>query len=197
MITVLAYSETTSGNCPECGHLSSRASTAGITAPSPTCPGADAASGWWCGCIASSAPGQHIGARPSAKLLRLWLSAMRAGPLASGSSWSVLAMSCSPDTVPRLLHRLPGEPVEAPRVVSLDNWAWRRGHRYGTLIRDLERHRRLDVLPDREVASVAAWLRRYPSSEIISRDRSDTSATAARPGAPQALQVTDKRNLLK
>ena len=44
---------------------------------------------------------------------------------------------------------------------------------------------------------MAAWLKRYPSIEIISRDRSDTYATAARLGAPQALQVTDKWHLLK
>jgi transposase len=109
----------------------------------------------------------------------------------------VLGMRCSPDTLLRLLHRLPDDPVEPPRVVSLDDWAWRRGHRYGTLICDLERHRRLDVLPDRDAAQVAAWLKRYPSIEIISRDRSDTYATAAKLGAPQAIQVTDKWHLLK
>jgi transposase len=108
-----------------------------------------------------------------------------------------LGMSCSPYTLLRLLRRLPDDPIEPPRVVSLDEWAWRRGHRYGTLICDLERHRRLDVLPDREAASAGAWLKRYPSIEIISRDRSDTYATAARLGAPQALQVTDKWHLLK
>ncbi|TMD65872.1 MAG: hypothetical protein E6I91_09665 [Chloroflexi bacterium] len=53
------------------------------------------------------------------------------------------------------------------------------------------------MLPDREVASVAAWLKHYPSIEIISRDRSDTYATAARLAAPQAIQVTDKWHLLK
>jgi transposase len=110
---------------------------------------------------------------------------------------AVLQMRCSPDTLLRLLRRLPDEPFEPPRVVSLDDWAWRRGHRYGTLICDLERHRRLDLLPDREAASVAAWLKRYPSIEIISRDRSDTYATAARLGAPQALQVADRWHLLK
>ena len=106
-------------------------------------------------------------------------------------------MRCSPDTLLRLLRRLPNAPFEPPRVVSLDDWAWRRGHRYGTLICDLERHRRLDVLPDRDAASVAAWLERYPSIEIISRDRSDTYATAAKKGAPQAIQITDRWHLLK
>ncbi len=52
----------------------------------------------------------------------------------------------------------------AGSVVSLDDWAWRRGHRYGTLICDLERHRRLDILPDRDAASGAAWLKQYPES---------------------------------
>ncbi|GHO87559.1 transposase family protein [Dictyobacter formicarum] len=62
-----------------------------------------------------------------------------------------LKMFCSPDTLLRMLRCLPDKPVEPPRVVSLDDWSWRKGHRYGTLICDLERHRRLDVLPDRDV----------------------------------------------
>jgi len=68
-------------------------------------------------------------------------------------------MRCSPDTLLCLLRRLPEEPNAPPRVVNLDDWAWRKEHRYGTIICDLERHRRLDVLPDRDVDQVAAWLR--------------------------------------
>lgn len=109
----------------------------------------------------------------------------------------ILGMRCSPNTLLRLLRRLPEEPLETPRVISVDDWAWRKGHRYGTLVCDLERHRRLDVLPNRDATQVAAWLKRYPSIEIISRDRSDTYATAARLGAPQAIQVTDRWHLLK
>jgi len=94
-----------------------------------------------------------------------------------------------------VLRRLPDDPIEPPRVVSLDDWAWRRGSRYGTIICDLERHRRLDVLPDRDAASAAAWLKRYPSIEIISRDRGGDYAEAARVGAPQAVQVADRFHL--
>jgi len=107
----------------------------------------------------------------------------------------ILGMSCSPDTLLRLLRRLPDHPIEPPRVVSLDDWAWRRGSRYGTMICDLERHRRLDLLPDRDVKSAAAWLARYPSIEIVSRDRGGEYAEAARIGAPQAVQIADRFHL--
>jgi transposase len=107
----------------------------------------------------------------------------------------ILGMVCSPDTLLRLLRGLPDNPIEPPRVVSLDDWAWRRGSRYGTIICDLERHRRLDILPDRDAASAAAWLARYPSIEIVSRDRGGEYAEAARVGAPQAVQIADRFHL--
>lgn len=101
-------------------------------------------------------------------------------------------MTCSSYTLLRLLRRLPDASIEPPRVVSVDDWAWRRGSRYRTIICDLERHRRLDVLPDRDSMSVTAWLKRYPSIEIVSRDRGGAYAEAARIGAPQAVQVADR-----
>jgi transposase len=107
----------------------------------------------------------------------------------------ILGMRCSPDTLLRLLRRLPDDPIEPPRVVSLDDWAWRRGSHYGTIICDLERHRRLDLLPDREATSAAAWLARYPSIEIVSRDQGGEYAEAARTGAPQAVQIADRFHL--
>lgn len=108
---------------------------------------------------------------------------------------TVLGMKCSPDTLLRLLRHLPDRPIEPPRVVSLDDWSWRRGSRYGTIICDLERHCRLDLLPDRDSTSAAAWLARYPSIEIVSRDRAGEYAEAARLGAPQAVQVADRFHL--
>jgi transposase len=56
-------------------------------------------------------------------------------------------------------------------VIGIDDWAWRKGHRYGTAVCDLERRRIIDVLADRETATVQAWLAARPSIEFIARDR--------------------------
>jgi transposase len=103
-----------------------------------------------------------------------------------------LGISGSRDTILRLLHQ--GDlPVPAPpHVVGVDEWAWKRGRRYGTLLCDLERGIPIDVLPDRSVESVSAWFKSYPSIQVISRDRSSEFAAAASKGAPQAVQVADR-----
>jgi len=64
------------------------------------------------------------------------------------------------------------------RVVGVDDWAWRKGHNYGTIVVDLERREVVDVLPDRSTASISAWLERRPEIEIVSRDRCGSYAHA-------------------
>lgn len=108
-----------------------------------------------------------------------------------------LKLPCSADILLRCVRRVPLEPIGMPRVIGLDEWAWRKGHHYGSIICDLEQHRPLDLLPNRNVATVAAWLKQYPSIEVISRDRSGGFAEAAKQGAPQAVQVADKWHVLK
>jgi transposase len=73
----------------------------------------------------------------------------------------------------------------------LDDWSWKRGLRYGTLICDLESNKPLDVLADRSVETVSAWLEKRPSIQVVSRDRSSEYAAAISKGTPQALQVAD------
>jgi len=89
------------------------------------------------------------------------------------------------------------EPIPAPRVVGIDDWAFRKGQRYGTILCDLERHCVIDLLADRSSQSAARWFRDHPTIEIISRDRGGIYAQAAREGAPQALQIADRWHLLK
>ena len=85
---------------------------------------------------------------------------------------------------------------EQLRVIGIDDWAWRRGRRYGTLICDLERRRIVDLLPDREPATVEAWLARHPGIEIVARDRDAGYGRAVSRALPNAVQVADRWHLL-
>ena len=98
----------------------------------------------------------------------------------------------SPSTVLRGPQATPLPEPGPCKKIGLDDFAFRRGRTYGTLIGDLETHRLIDVLPDRSVATVVAWLAAHPEIELISRDRAADYATAATQGAPQALQVCDR-----
>ena len=75
--------------------------------------------------------------------------------------------------------------------------AFRRGTTDGTILVDLAAHTVVDLLPDRTAATLAAWLRRQPSVEVIARDRSTEYTRAATEAAPHALQVADRWHLLR
>ena len=87
--------------------------------------------------------------------------------------------------------------MAAVHVAGVDDWAWRKGSNYGTIIVDLERREVVDVLVDRSAASTATAFKDHPDVEVVSRDRAGLYAEAAREGAPQARQVADRFHLLQ
>jgi transposase len=108
-----------------------------------------------------------------------------------------LLLPVSKDTLLRIVRRHAASPPDLPRVVGIDDWAFKRGQRYGTIVVDLERRRIVDLLPDREAATVAAWLAARPSIGVIARDRGAGYIQAATDGRPEAIQVADRWHLME
>jgi transposase len=107
------------------------------------------------------------------------------------------AMPTSADTLLRRVKQAGAPPSPTPRFVGIDDWAWCKGQSYGTIVVDLETSEVIDLLPDRDAATVKAWLAAHPGIELVSRDRSASYAQAATEAASKAQQVADRWHLLK
>ena len=108
-----------------------------------------------------------------------------------------LMVPVSNDTLLRVIRRRASKPAENLSVIGIDDFAWRRNHRYGTIVCDLERRRTVTLLPDREPATSEAWLRHHPSITIVARDRGGGYGQAVRKALPQASQVADRWHLME
>lgn len=99
-------------------------------------------------------------------------------------------------TILRRIIALPTEPVEQVTQIGIDDFSFRRGCKFGTIIVDLRTHKVLDVLPDRTAETSAAWMATHPEIELVSRDRGGDYAAAARKAVPGATQTADRFHLL-
>ena len=108
-----------------------------------------------------------------------------------------LGIQTSPTTILRRIMAVPPPPQEGVSALGIDEFALRRGQRYGTILGDLRRHQVMDLLPDRHVETAAAWMKQHPEIELVSRDRGGDYAAAVTVGAPQASQCADRFHLLK
>ena len=123
---------------------------------------------------------------------------LRGGGQAGADTASELGISGSRDTILRLLRQSQPSARAEPHVIGLDDWAWKRRLRYGTLICDLERGLPIDLLADRSVETVSAWLKKHPSIDTISRDGgSRVCFSHQKRGSTGCARVSDRWHLVK
>jgi transposase len=132
--------------------------------------------------------------RATAQVLSIGLS-MGGRPGARVCQLTGLPFSAS--TILRILRRIPAPEINTPTVLGVDDFAFRKGNSYGTILIDLEKRKPVDLLPDREGKTLENWLLAHPGVAIFSRDRSSIYANAIRNICPEAIQVADRWHLLK
>jgi len=108
-----------------------------------------------------------------------------------------LGMITSATTLLRRLRVIACPPPQSVRILGVDDWAWKKGQTYGTILVDLEKRCPIELLADRKEETLTAWLWTHPEIEVISRDRGGAYAAAAKKGARQAQQIADKFHILK
>src|SRR6266487_6783420 len=100
-------------------------------------------------------------------------------------------------TIIRRMMALPTAPVQQVSELGIDDFSFRRGRKFGTILVDMQSHQVIDLLPDRTKESAAAWMSTHPEIKLVSRDRGGDYAAGAREGAPQATQIADRFHMYK
>ncbi len=132
---------------------------------------------------------------------RLIKALQAAGVITNGADAAQIAESFGvPTTAKTIIRRVLQLPLPSEgsvRKVGIDEWAWKKGQRYGTILVDLEKRRVVQLLAERSVETSKTWLRKHPEIDLVSRDRGKLFREAATNGAPQAKQVVDRFHLQK
>jgi transposase len=119
------------------------------------------------------------------------------GGKAGAAMSALIGLPSNRMTILRIIRRMP-PPVEAtPQMLGVDEWAYRRGRRYGTILVNLETGKPVDLLPDRQATTFAAWLKEHSGVQLISRDRAGEFARGATLGAPSAIQSADRFHVVR
>ena len=110
---------------------------------------------------------------------------------------NLISLPISPSTALRMIDSLPIPPTEKVTVLGVDDWAYRKGLTYGTVLVNMETGEVIDLLIGRDGVSLKGWLAKHPEIEIVTRDRASAYSSTVSSMLPNAIQVADKFHLLK
>ncbi len=105
-------------------------------------------------------------------------------------------LTVSSSTITRIAYSQQLPDINQPRVLGVDDWAYRKGVSYGTILIDMETSRPIDILPSRDGQALKSWLMKYNDVQIVTRDRASSYASAIIEACPNAIQVADRFHLL-
>ncbi len=108
-----------------------------------------------------------------------------------------LGYKASRNTLLGLIRKLPLPSSPDPQTLGVDDFAFCKRQKYGTILVDLDKSCPVALLPDRNADTLAQWLNQHPNIQVLSRDRSRTYKSAMDIGAPQAIQVADRFHILQ
>lgn len=128
---------------------------------------------------------------------RLQMIGLALGGAAGSRLGNHLGYASCGSTLLNHLQKLVLPDFEVPQILGVDDFAFRKGHQYGTILVNLETNQPIALLADRKADTLADWLREHPGVEILSRDRSKTYKSAMDKAAPEAIQVADRFHLVK
>ena len=107
-----------------------------------------------------------------------------------------LSIAVSSSTITRIAHSQQLLDIQQPKVLGVDDWAYRKGVSYGTILIDMETSRPIELLPSRDGQVLKDWLLKYNDVKIITRDRASSYAAAIIEVCPNAIQIADRFHLL-
>ena len=138
--------------------------------------------------------GKRITERVKERVLKV---AMLMGGNGGEKLCRLMKMPVCSSTLIRAIHHQPVKQNETPKILGIDDWAFKKRLNYGTVMVDMERRKIIDLLPDRETDSVRRWLEAHPGVQVVSRDRYSNFANGVKQASEDIVQVADRWHLLK